>query len=36
MLNPYIKQVRSMNDYRLHLIFENGEERIFDVTPYPG
>jgi Protein of unknown function (DUF2442) len=34
MLNPYIKQVRSMNDYCLHLTFENGEERIFDVTPY--
>jgi hypothetical protein len=34
MLNPYVKQVRSINDYCLHLIFENGEERIFDVTPY--
>jgi hypothetical protein len=34
MINPYITQVRSVDNYRLHLTFETGEERIFDVTPY--
>jgi hypothetical protein len=33
-MNPHIKQVRSLNNYQLHLTFENGEERIFDATPY--
>jgi Protein of unknown function (DUF2442) len=33
-MNPYVKQVRSLNNYQLHLTFENGEERIFDATPY--
>ncbi len=34
MINPYIKQVRPIDNYSLHLTFETGEERIFDVTPY--
>ena len=33
-MNPYVKQVRALDDYRLLLVFENGEQRIFDVKPY--
>ena len=33
-MNPYVKQVRPLEDYELELIFENGEQRIFDVKPY--
>ncbi len=33
-MNPYVKQVRPLEDYQLKLIFENGEQRIFDVKPY--
>ena len=33
-MNPYIRQVRPLEDYQLELIFENGEQRIFDVKPY--
>jgi hypothetical protein len=33
-MNPYVKYVESINNNRLELIFENGEHRIFDVTPY--
>ena len=33
-MNPYVKQVRPLEDYQLALIFENGEQRIFDVKPY--
>ena len=33
-MNPYVKQVRPLEDYQLELIFENGEHRIFDVEPY--
>ena len=33
-MNPYVKQVRPREDYQLELIFENGEQRIFDVKPY--
>ena len=33
-MNPYVKQVRPLEDYQLELIFENGERRIFDVKPY--
>ena len=28
--------VRAMADYLLHLKFENGEERVFDMTPIWG
>jgi hypothetical protein len=31
-----IKKVRSLDDYKLELMFDNGEERIFDLTPYLG
>lgn len=33
-MNPYVKSVESIDDNRLDLIFENGEHRIFEVTPY--
>jgi len=33
-MNPYVKSVRTQEDYRLLLTFENGERRIFDVKPY--
>jgi Protein of unknown function (DUF2442) len=33
-MNPYVTEVRSLNNYRLHLTFENGEERIFDAATY--
>lgn len=26
--------VRARTNYRLHLKFENGEERVFDMAPY--
>jgi hypothetical protein len=33
-MNPYVKQVRPSDNCRLEVLFENGEQRIFDVTPY--
>jgi hypothetical protein len=33
-VNPHVKQVRLLEDYQLELLFENGEQRIFDVKPY--
>ena len=33
-MNPQVKQVRSLENYQLELIFENGERRIFDARPY--
>jgi hypothetical protein len=33
-MNPRIHQVTAGNDYRLTLVFANGEERIFDMRPY--
>ncbi len=33
-MNPYVKQVRPLENYQLEVIFENGERRIFDVKPY--
>ena len=33
-MNPYVKLVHPLNDYRLEVIFENGERRMFDVKPY--
>lgn len=35
-MNPYVKSVRALPDYRLALEFKNGEDRIFDVKPYLG
>jgi len=33
-MNPCVKQVYPLDGYRLELVFENGERRVFDVTPY--
>lgn len=33
-MNPRVKEVYPIEDYELRLIFNNGEERIFDVKPY--
>jgi len=29
-------EVQASGDYMLHLKFENGEERLFDMAPYMG
>ncbi len=33
-MNPRVKNVRPGENYTLHLIFDNGEEGVFDVSPY--
>jgi hypothetical protein len=33
-MNPRIKSVKTGENYQLLLIFENGEKRVFDVSPY--
>jgi hypothetical protein len=33
-MNPYVKSVEALDNYKLALVFENGEERIFDLKPY--
>jgi hypothetical protein len=33
-VNPYVKDVHPVDDYRLEVTFENGERRVFDVKPY--
>jgi len=33
-MNPRVKEVYPIEDYRLRLVFNNGEEKIFDVKPY--
>jgi hypothetical protein len=33
-MNPYVKSVQPLDDYKLALEFENGEHRIFDLKPY--
>jgi len=33
-MNPRIKGVKPMDDYKLRLTFTNGQVRIFDVKPY--
>ena len=35
-MNPYVKSVKTRNDYELELLFENGERRLFDLKPYLG
>lgn len=31
-MNPYVKEVRPLEDYQLEITFENGDHRIFDVN----
>ena len=33
-MNPYVTQIVPLDGYRLELLFENGERRVFDVKPY--
>ena len=33
-MNPYVKDLTPLPNYRLLLSFENGETRIFDAAPY--
>ena len=33
-MTPYVKHIRPLDDYRLEILFENGELRVFDVKPY--
>ncbi|MCY3751306.1 MAG: DUF2442 domain-containing protein [Gammaproteobacteria bacterium] len=33
-MNPRVKEVRPPKNYTLSLIFDNGEEGVFDVSPY--
>ena len=33
-MNPRVKEVRPQKDYTLSLIFDNGEEGVFDVSPH--
>lgn len=33
-MNPRVKSVKPNPDYTLTIIFDNGEKRQFDVTPY--
>ena len=34
MLRPTAVKVFPMENYKLDIIFDNGEEKVFDVTPY--
>lgn len=33
-MNPRVVEVTSLDGYRLRILFNNGERRIFDVSPY--
>ncbi|MDO8446887.1 MAG: DUF2442 domain-containing protein [Deltaproteobacteria bacterium] len=33
-MNPYVKLINPLDDYKLEIVFENGERRIFDAKPY--
>jgi len=33
-MNPRVAQVQPLTGYRLLLTFTNGEDRIFEMTPY--
>ncbi len=33
-LPPKVTHVKPLDDYKLNLIFETGEERVFDMKPY--
>jgi hypothetical protein len=33
-MNPTVTTVEPENDYKLSITFDNGEKRIFDVTPF--
>lgn len=33
-MNPSVTQVEAIDNHRLQLQFENGEYKLFDVTPF--
>lgn len=33
-MNPSVRSVKPLPGHKLHLEFSNGEQRIFDVTPF--
>ncbi len=33
-MNPRVNKVDALDDFTLLIVFENGEERSFDVKPY--
>ncbi len=33
-MNPRVKKVVSNNNYTINIIFDNDEEKVFDVNPY--
>ena len=33
-MNPHVKHIRPLEDYRLEVVFDSGELRRFDLTPY--
>ena len=33
-MSPKVSEVKALANYRLRLCFDNGEIKIFDVTPY--
>lgn len=33
-MNPFVKAITPLTDYRLLVEFENGERRVFDLTAY--
>lgn len=33
-MNPRVKSVQPNPDYTLTLVFDNGEQKVFDVKPY--
>jgi hypothetical protein len=33
-MNPYVNSVEAWDNYKLALVFENGEQRLFDLKPY--
>ncbi len=34
VLQPRVTHVNPLNDYKVAVVFETGEKKIFDVTPY--
>jgi len=33
-MNPRVKEVVPNNDYTINIVFDNGEEKVFDVKPF--
>ena len=33
-MNPIVRNIEPINNFQLKILFENGEQRLFDVSPY--